>query len=402
VESTWRVLTANAAKFRKASLAESTKKQYTLHGRHWLRFCTVFDIPEEPEEAAAIMFVTFLAQTQKSSSIRSTMSGVKNYWSMRGWAFDTSAWNEYNSVMQGIRRTMKGSPQRKHPVSPEELLLMSEHFSESPFARAIWACIMITWWCMFRKSNTTVNETAPDGVGHCIRRGDVTVNRERWQLHIVVRGSKTNQYGERIHNAYVQGRKGSKLDPVQAWIDHLESNPGIAATAAAFTFMEQGLQKPMRYEDLRVTLKKCFASIGGEATTVSSHSLRRGGATYAYLSGVPQLLLKAHGDWASDCYQDYIELPQAARLACTAKMFDNIEARTPIVMFPSISPLGHTMPLELQDQMHAPDDVAESAPLTPWNAPPATTDAKVRAQTNPVREGAGPTISGTTVTGAIC
>lgn len=69
VEATRRELTANAAKFRKATLAESAKKQYALHGHYWLRFCTVFGIPEVPEEDAAICFVTFLAQELKSSHL---------------------------------------------------------------------------------------------------------------------------------------------------------------------------------------------------------------------------------------------------------------------------------------------------------------------------------------------
>ena len=39
----------------------------------------------------------------------------------------------------------------------------------------------------------------------------------------------------------------------------------------------------------------------------SSHSLRRGGATYALAAGVPWEVVKLMGDWASTCYLQYFD-----------------------------------------------------------------------------------------------
>ena len=48
---------------------------------------------------------------------------------------------------------------------------------------------------------------------------------------------------------------------------------------------------------------------------MTSHSLRAGGATNAFLAGVPSEIIKILGNWKSDCYLRYIRLPEQARLA---------------------------------------------------------------------------------------
>ena len=43
----------------------------------------------------------------------------------------------------------------------------------------------------------------------------------------------------------------------------------------------------------------------------SGHSLRRGGATFAFQCGIPSELIKLQGDWRSDAYMLYLTLPLA-------------------------------------------------------------------------------------------
>jgi integrase len=348
VKRTFQRLLTDAVRYRQAAIADSTRRQYALHGHYWERFCLLFQVPSTPTQQSAILFITFLALSQTFSTVRSTMTGVKHYWAQRGWEFDILRWSEYNAVLKGIRREKKGVPQRKHPVSPDELQRMASLFSAEPFARAMWACIVITWWAMFRKSNTTVNERAPDGVGHCIRKQDVLVDFEQWRLHITVRGSKTNQYQDRVFHAHLQGRRGHPLDPVAAWLGHVEASPDVEPTMSAFSFREKGITQPMRYEYLRVALKVCYSAIGGDAAHVSTHSLRRGGATFAYHAGVQDLLLKAHGDWVSNCFEDYIELSKPARLLCSQQMFELMESGRAARMYPAVAPRDHLVPLPHQ------------------------------------------------------
>ena len=46
----------------------------------------------------------------------------------------------------------------------------------------------------------------------------------------------------------------------------------------------------------------------------SSHSLRRGGITRSFESGVPEITIKTLGNWASDAYKRYINITLESRM----------------------------------------------------------------------------------------
>ena len=61
---------------------------------------------------------------------------------------------------------------------------------------------------------------------------------------------------------------------------------------------------------------------------ISAHSLRRGGATLSFGCNIPAEQIKARGDWASDCYQRYVNIsPEdnmyVARALSTAAAHNN-------------------------------------------------------------------------------
>ena len=62
---------------------------------------------------------------------------------------------------------------------------------------------------------------------------------------------------------------------------------------------------------LRSILKRLTSRIGLDPTGYSPHSFRRAGATFAFQPGVPDHLIKLHGDWRSNAYQAYLTLPLA-------------------------------------------------------------------------------------------
>ena len=58
----------------------------------------------------------------------------------------------------------------------------------------------------------------------------------------------------------------------------------------------------------------------------SGHSLRRGGATFAFQCGIPAELIKLQGDWRSDAYMLYLSLPLADRLVLTQIIAEHIQS----------------------------------------------------------------------------
>ena len=53
---------------------------------------------------------------------------------------------------------------------------------------------------------------------------------------------------------------------------------------------------------------------------ISPHSFRRGGATFAFEAKVPSELIKAQGDWRSDCYLIYLEMTDRQKRAAATRM----------------------------------------------------------------------------------
>ena len=60
-------------------------------------------------------------------------------------------------------------------------------------------------------------------------------------------------------------------------------------------------------------LRKWLILIGAEPSIYSLHSLRRGGATFAYQSNMEGEMIKLLGDWASDTYKRYVDISMDKR-----------------------------------------------------------------------------------------
>ena len=70
------------------------------------------------------------------------------------------------------------------------------------------------------------------------------------------------------------------------------------------------------YRHFQAMLQKQLDKIGiSNSSCCSSHSFRRGGTTFCFLSGVPTEMIKLLGNWKSDAYLSYLEFPLET---CTA------------------------------------------------------------------------------------
>ena len=59
-------------------------------------------------------------------------------------------------------------------------------------------------------------------------------------------------------------------------------------------------------------------AVGLDPTNYSPHSFMRGGATFAFEAKLPSELIKAQGDWRSDCYLIYLERTDRQKRAAAA------------------------------------------------------------------------------------
>ena len=69
----------------------------------------------------------------------------------------------------------------------------------------------------------------------------------------------------------------------------------------------KGKLEPVAKHALLKRFREMLLLIDLDPASYIFHSLRHGGATLAAKAGVPEVLLKHHGDWRSDCYQTYVK-----------------------------------------------------------------------------------------------
>lgn len=63
-----------------------------------------------------------------------------------------------------------------------------------------------------------------------------------------------------------------------------------------------------------VCLRNILQDLGLPAKDFTSHSFRRGGASFAFRAGLPVDLIKILGDWHSDAILLYLTVPLSVRL----------------------------------------------------------------------------------------
>ena len=85
-----------------------------------------------------------------------------------------------------------------------------------------------------------------------------------------------------------------------------------------------GSKVAFTYPQFQLKLRKVLKKAGYREKAFSSHSMRRGSATFAHRAGVPKELIQVHGDWASDAYKRYLEYPVEIRALVSFKMRNKI------------------------------------------------------------------------------
>lgn len=222
-------------------------------------------------------------------------------------------------LKRGIRRLATPSRGPKTGLTPQILLQFRAHLNLTrPFDLALWACLLVGFFSFLRASNL-VPKTASDGDGLLfLRRCDCVFEEDGVCLHI--RRAKTNQFGSRKVVIPIPRIPSSDLCPVLA-LKTLFQVVRVLPNLPAFSYRAF---RWLSYSDLLKGIKSLVELAGLDPKDFGTHSLRRGGATYAASCGVPAYYIKLQGDWASDCYTRYIALSPEAKMLAPFRMRDGV------------------------------------------------------------------------------
>lgn len=148
-----------------------------------------------------------------------------------------------------------------------------------------------------------------------LRAGEISAGRLRLSdvqlveggIRIRVLFSKANSYPVWL----ALSERDDDLCPVKALEAMLQTRP---STADARIY-------PASYNTFNSELKRRFAHAGVVKAGLTSHALRRGGATALFMAGATTLTIMAHGRWASNAWMKYIELGFAQQLLATQLLY---------------------------------------------------------------------------------
>ena len=163
----------------------------------------------------------------------------------------------------------------------------------------LWAAMLTAFYGFLRVSEYTSSHTKSYNPNTTLCYEDIKIlSNSTIQIHI--KASKTDPF--RLGVSIELHRNDTTLCPVQAMTHLLNYHP--TRQGPLFTW---GDGRYLTRSSWAAVLRKIKPP---HISNMSSHSFRIGAATTAAAVGHPRWLIQALGRWSSNCYRDYIRIPQ--------------------------------------------------------------------------------------------
>ena len=303
---------------RRNAFARGSYSNLRTQIRSYFAFCVYFHRTPLPADSTTIYaYAQFLSRTLKPPSVRNYLSGVKMLHILHGLPYSFSEDPLLQLELRGISRLNPHVPVRAIPITPKILLTFHKLMDcNEPLHLCVWACSLFLFYLMARLGSILPTSQSPSF--HKILTCD-RVNFSAEGLLVTLLHTKTIQFGKRrLHMPLL--KVASVLCPVQAYSKLFVCLPRRTA-GPAFVFLEDGKIKYLTTSKFISTFRSVLISGGIDyASLFTGHSFRRGGASWAFQSGIPGELIQICGDWASDSYKQYLEFSMDNKVQLAARL----------------------------------------------------------------------------------
>ena len=252
-----------------------------------------------------ILFATYLCPTHSHKNISAHIAAIKFTSEIEGYDPDFTPFRRLYRVIRGIKRT-QGSCFKKPPripITPSLLNQLGINLWNSLTAyqdkTMLWAAMLTAFYGFLRVSEYTSSHVKKYNPLTTLCYEDITI-QSHTIISIKIKSSKTDPF--RQGTTLYLHRNNSPLCPFHALTNYLHIHP--TRQGPLFT-----------WHDGRFLTRSGLAAIllkikPQHITSMSSHSFRIGAATTAAAAGFPRWLIQALGRWSSNCYKEYIRIPQ--------------------------------------------------------------------------------------------
>jgi hypothetical protein len=204
---------------------------------------------------------------------------------------------------------VKGAePNRREPITPVLLLKIRRLLDWTKLDDVAFCAVsLVGFYGLLRISNIIPYSNPEFDPGKNLSRG--MFQRKDWGFLLKLGWAKNIQCRERVLMVTLPELVGHPLCPVRAVELVFSMTEGAQESGPAIVRGSPGKQVPVLYSWYIRKLQDLVARCGMEAMQFGTHSLRRGGASWWLRCGLSSDVIRVLGDWHSDAYQAYLEIP---------------------------------------------------------------------------------------------
>ena len=299
-----------ARALRKVALEVSTQKTYASYKRSYLRFCELADyvpVPATPEMVCE--YIAYLCDRLAYSSILKYL-GIIRVLHLDVGLPDPKIWEEYEVklALLAAKKCLGAGVKRRLPIGPELLMVMLSKLNMACTNDVVfWAICLVGFFGLLRISNVIGPSKADFDTERHLSRADFQELEDCMVLSL--KWAKTNQARERVVEVPIPKIQGSALCPVTAVKLAFSMTQSASKSGPAFLRCDKsGRLIPVQYQWFSRKLLGLVQACGLDKTQYGTHSLRRGGASWALKCGLSSEVVRILGDWHSNAYMCYLEV----------------------------------------------------------------------------------------------
>ena len=226
--------------------------------RTWLTFCVYYNLEYLPATAGTLVpFLQLKSLTVTYGHLKHLMSAIKFYHQAKNVAFPEHDF-DVNNTLHGLKRELSHTVFQALPLTPAIMRGMFAHLDMSkPKDLSLWCSYLVTFYCLFRKSNSVPKSGKTFNVKRLLMRKHIRVDKDNNMVYVHVTFSKTIHFGQRDLVIPIPGNEDAAMDPVRH-LDALFSRCPCPAESPAFSFSKD---KCITYAGFTTSLKQLLGMI---------------------------------------------------------------------------------------------------------------------------------------------
>ena len=304
------ILDTEVAHTKGQAVKDSTKRNLLTQLTAYQRFCDKYNLTYFPADNKQICrFGQYLARTFRSpDAVGNYQSAIRTFSALLGLPIPSPQEKEMQMFSRGLKRIMDHEVKQAAPITPEILLRMSRVVNyTSQTDMVAWVATLIGFTMFLRKSNLVPDTMTEFDPNMQFRRQDFNSTGPLSVMMAEITWAKNLQFRQKILRIPVLPVQNKAICPV-LWTHYMMQKVPAAPHDPAFTIYKDGVKMALSANQLVERIRQWLKLIKEDEEDYSLHSLRRGGATFAYQCNIRAEMIKRLGNWASDAYKRYIDV----------------------------------------------------------------------------------------------